>query len=93
MLLISGGRDTVWPPDAMSAEIVARMARRGQAGRVIWLSNPDAGHYLCGTGDGPIRASEDDEPALGGGLVPSDGRDPGRIWEATLAFMHAALAR
>ena len=67
------------------------MARFDQAARVTWLSNPDAGHYLCGAGDGPIRANEGDEPALGGGLVPADGRDPGAVWEATLAFMHEAL--
>ena len=91
LLLISGGRDAVWPSDAMSAEIVARMARFDQVARVTWLSNPDAGHYLCGAGDGPIRANEGDEPALGGGLVPADGRDPGAVWEATLAFMHEAL--
>ena len=75
----------------MSAEIVARMTRAGRARSVTWLSNPDAGHTQCGTGDGPIRANEGDEGALGGGLVPADGRGPGRAWEATLAFMGEAL--
>ncbi len=91
LLLISGDRDAVWPSDAMSAEIVARMTRAGRARSVTWLSNPDAGHFQCGTGDGPIRANEGDEGALGGGLVPADGRGPGRAWEATLAFMGEAL--
>lgn len=90
-LLISGGRDLVWPSDAMAAEIVARMTRLHQAARVTWHSNPDSGHYLCGTGDKPIRAEEADEANLGGGLVSADGRDPGAMWEATLAFMDAAL--
>ena len=91
LLLISGGRDAVWPSDAMSAEIVARMTRAGEARRVTWLSNPDAGHFLCGTGDSPIRANEGDEAALGGGLVPADGRGPGLAWETTLAFVGNAL--
>jgi hypothetical protein len=91
LLLISGGRDAIWPSDAMSAEIVGRMQRAGLAQRVSWRSFPDAGHYLCGVGDRPIRADEADETARGGGLVPADGRDPGEAWEATLDFMGAAL--
>jgi hypothetical protein len=93
LLLISGGRDAVWPSDAMSAEIVARMRRAGLGQRVTWRSFPDAGHYLCGVGDGPIRANETDEAARGGGLVPADGRDPGEAWQATLDFMDSVLAR
>jgi dienelactone hydrolase len=91
ILLISGGRDAVWPSDAMSAEIAGRLARHGGAWRVTWISNPDAGHYLCGTGDSPIRWNEADEKSLGGGLVASDGRDPGRAWTRTLAFMRRNL--
>jgi hypothetical protein len=87
-MLISGGRDAVWPSDAMSAELVAR----SRPGRVTWRSFPDAGHYLCGTGSAPIRANEGDEAALGGGLVSADGRDPGLAWEATLVFLRRALA-
>ena len=93
LLLLSGGRDAVWPSDAMSAEVVDRMRRAGAAGRVRWRSFPDAGHYLCGTGDAPIRANEADEAARGGGLVSADGRDPGSAWEATLAFMNKTLGR
>jgi hypothetical protein len=92
VLLISGGRDAVWPSDAMSAEIVRRFADHGAAARVTWISNPDAGHYLCGTGDSPIRWNEANETSLGGGLVSADGRDPGRVWMRTLAFMREALA-
>lgn len=91
LLLISGGRDAVWPSDAMASEIVNRMRSSGAAGRVIWRSYPDAGHYLCGTGDGPIRANDAEETARGGGLVSADGRDPGAAWEATLLFMKRAL--
>ena len=91
LLLISGGRDAVWPSDAMSAEVADRMAKAGAGGRESWRSFPDAGHYLCGTGDSPIRANENDEPALGGGLVSADGRDPGLAWEATLGFIADAL--
>lgn len=91
LLLISGGRDAVWPSDAMSAEIGARMATHRAGERVMWRSFPDAGHYLCGTGSSPIRANEGDEPAMGGGLVSADGRDPGQAWEATLAFLGRAL--
>jgi hypothetical protein len=82
MLLISGGRDGVWPSDAMSADIMDRLARHGRDDRATWLSYPDAGHYLCGTGAGPILYDEGDESALGGGLVGADGRDPGQAGNA-----------
>jgi hypothetical protein len=91
VLLISGGRDAAWPSDAMAAEIVDRMRAGGAADRVAWRSFPDAGRYLCGTGDGPIRADDAEESARGGGLVSADGRDPGSAWEATLLFMNRAL--
>ncbi len=91
LLLISGGRDAVWPSDAMSAELVAQMAAHHRADRVTWRSFPDAGHYLCGTGTAPIRANDIDETARGGGLVSADGRDPGLAWEATLRFLHRTL--
>ena len=93
LLLISGGRDAVWPSNAMAAEIVDRMRRGGASAQVTWRSFPDAGHYLCGTGSGPIRANDADETTRGGGLVPADGRDPGEAWEATLQFMETALKR
>ena len=92
LLLISGGRDAIWPSDAMAAEVAQRMSLAHQSARVTWRSNPDAGHFLCGTGDKPIRESEADEVGMGGGLVSANGRDPGAMWEATLAFMDAALA-
>ena len=95
MLLISGGRDAVWPSDAMSAELMARLGRRGPVGGraplAEWLSYPDAGHYLCGTGTSPVRFQEADEGARGGGLVNADGRDPGAAWERTLGFLRRAL--
>jgi len=81
----------VWPSDAMSGDIMGRLAKLGRAGRATWLSYPDAGHFLCGNGSGPIRYDEADEPSLGGGLVSADGRDPGEAWEATLAFLNAGL--
>jgi hypothetical protein len=94
ILLISGGRDAVWPSDAMAGEVADRLAASGAGARVEWRSFPDAGHYLCGTGDGPIRANDDDdETARGGGLVSADGRDPGAAWEATLRFMRVAIGR
>ena len=91
LLLISGGRDAVWPSDAMSAEVVGRMRDHGQGARVEWLSDPDAGHFQCGTGDSPIRGPEASEADMGGGLVSADGRAPGRAWERTLAFMQSSL--
>ena len=91
LLLISGGRDAVWPSDAMSAEVADRMRDHGQGSRVEQLSDPDAGHFQCGTGDSPIRGPEASETDMGGGLVSADGRAPGRAWERTLAFMQASL--
>jgi pimeloyl-ACP methyl ester carboxylesterase len=93
MLLISGGRDAVWPSDPMSAEIMDRLAAKGRAGQAQWLSFPDAGHFLCGTGDTPIRYHENEPPMMGGGLVSANGRDGGSAWERTLAFLAANLGR
>ena len=91
-LLISGGRDAIWPSAAMSGELMHQMAAQRLADHITWRSFPDAGHYLCGTGSAPIRANEGDETALGGGLVQADGRDPGEAWDATLTFLNQSLS-
>lgn len=44
ILLISGGRDRMWPSSTMADELVARLRAAGEADRVTHLRFPEAGH-------------------------------------------------
>lgn len=91
ILLISGGRDAIWPSDAMSAEIVDRLGRYGRTAE--WLSLSDAGHFVCGAGDAPTRYFEGDEAMSAGGSSVGNGRGAGMAWERTLGFLGRVLRR
>ena len=82
LLLLSGGKDQVWPSAVMSATIAAEAQRRG-APRVMHLSWPDAGHNICGTGTAPVRETGSDGAA--------DARASGEAFRATLRFLRATL--
>lgn len=87
VLLLSGGRDAVWPSSSMAAEIASRAKRFGMNDRVRWLDFPDAGHFICGTGDFPTRYFESDEIMSAGGTAEGNGEAGGRAWEATVRFL------
>lgn len=91
ILLISGARDAIWPSDPMAAQIVDRLAEHGKTAE--WLSFVDAGHFVCGTGDSPVRYYDGDEIMSAGGSVAGNGHGAGQAWEATLAFLGKTLRR
>lgn len=82
ILLLSGGKDEVWPSAIMSASIAAEAQRR-RAPRVTHLSWPDAGHNICGTGTAPVRETGSDGAA--------DAKASGEAFRATLQFLRATL--
>lgn len=44
IMLLSGGRDRMWPSSEMATTLVARLTEAGKADRVVELRFPDAGH-------------------------------------------------
>lgn len=89
LLLLSGGRDAVWQSQPMSADIAAR--RRQAARPVEWIDTPDAGHFICGTGDSPVFGPDGKDFSQGGGLASATAAAAGRGWEATLRFLDRHL--
>lgn len=85
LLLLSSGQDGIWPSAAMSAEIVSR--RRAAHRPVAWLNFPAAGHFICGTGDGPTRDATGKDGDQAGGTATAAGEATGRAWDATVAFL------
>lgn len=87
ILLLSGGHDAMWPSSPMAGEVVARLRSMGLANRVQWRDFPDAGHFICGTGDAPTRYFDGDPVMNGGGTADGNGAAAGHAWDATLAFL------
>ena len=87
ILLLSGGQDAIWPSSPMAGEVVARMQRKGLANRVQWRDFPDAGHFICGTGEAPTRYFDGDPVMNGGGTANGNGAAASQAWDATLAFL------
>ena len=46
MMLISGGRDRMWPSSRMAEMIKARLGEHGGGNAVVHLDFPDAGHSI-----------------------------------------------
>ena len=72
ILLNSGGDDTIWPSEAMSAQVIARLERHGHPHPHVHQSNPLAGHSIAR----PI--------VVASATMTRNGGTPGANAEATL---------
>ncbi|MEM1379192.1 MAG: acyl-CoA thioester hydrolase/BAAT C-terminal domain-containing protein [Pseudomonadota bacterium] len=85
ILLVCGGRDTIWPSCPMAEAIVARANRRSGP-PVTLLSYPEAGHGAMGI------PSDTPGSSFGGGTWESDNAARADGWPQVLAFLEAAFA-
>lgn len=88
VLLIAGGRDETWPSLPMAQEALARIrAAQPDKTRSKLLGFPDAGHFICGTGNDAARLWGDDPFRNGGGLASANGKAASKAWDETLTFL------
>lgn len=93
ILLISGGRDAVWPAARFADHISGRLHAEGHSGRFLHLHYPDAGHAVfVGHPEGPMaRALGAAHPAMGG--TPAANRAAWQdSWTQALSFLREELA-
>jgi dienelactone hydrolase len=84
LLLIGGGRDTVWPSGEMAANIV--ITRRKAGLPVEAVITADAGHALAGPGTTPVAPL-----APNGGTEAANAKARAAGWRATFRLFDAAL--
>src|SRR5690606_3733576 len=92
ILLISGGRDAVWPAARFADHLAGRLQALDHGGRFTHLHYPDAGHaVLVGDPEGPMaRAVGAAHPAMGG--TPAANIAAWQdSWPRTLSFLHREL--
>ncbi|MFC3958050.1 acyl-CoA thioester hydrolase/BAAT C-terminal domain-containing protein [Halovivax cerinus] len=86
VLLVSGGRDTLWPSAEMASRAAARLANRDHPWRVEHLENPDAGHAIRV----PYRFDGTTDPTAThefGGTNAANARAATRAWQRTLSTL------
>ena len=93
VLLISGGRDGIWPSTEMAAATAARLRARGFIHCCEHVDYPEAGHGIMGPDATPERVRGPwGEIALGGTPVSNE-RARADGWARTLGFLHRHLGQ
>jgi dienelactone hydrolase len=90
VLLVSGGSDGLWPSNAMSQQVTARLKAHHFRFRVVHLNYPDAGHGAFGA---PIAADNPRAQVLTrfGGTLEGNLAARADSWPKALAFLRKAL--
>ncbi|MHB9287377.1 acyl-CoA thioester hydrolase/BAAT C-terminal domain-containing protein [Halobacteriales archaeon Cl-PHB] len=86
VLLISGGRDTVWPSSDLADRVVARLETHDHPHAVEHRSYPEAGHAIRV----PYRHDPTDDPTAThrfGGTIAANARASADAWQAILAHL------
>jgi dienelactone hydrolase len=88
VLLISGGQDLIWPSNAMSDQVMARLDAKGFRYPHQHLNYPEAGH---GAGAPPSDHPDGDPLNQLGGTAEANAQARGDMWVKATAFLKAAL--
>ncbi|WP_372786397.1 acyl-CoA thioester hydrolase/BAAT C-terminal domain-containing protein [Phenylobacterium sp.] len=90
VLLVSGGRDSMWDASQMSRAVTGRLDARGFTHRVVHLDYPDAGHLAFGA---PIPLGHPARRMLGrfGGSVSTNAAAREDSWPRIVAFLKEVL--
>lgn len=91
LLLIGSDRDEVWASGRMVRNIADTMARAGRGDRVEVVTDPRAGHMVCGDGSFPERLYGVDSEALDMKSLDAEGHANVLAYRRTLAFLRSAL--
>jgi uncharacterized protein len=92
VLLISGGKDGIWPSTRFADRIAARLQATGFQHALLHLDYSDAGHAVfVGHPDGPMaRSLSSPNPAMGG-TTESNAAAWRDNWPKTVAFLRQQL--
>ncbi|ATQ41530.1 acyl-CoA thioesterase/bile acid-CoA:amino acid N-acyltransferase family protein [Caulobacter mirabilis] len=85
LMLIAGGRDTLWESGRMARNV--EIARKAKGLRTTALIYPDAGHDVGGDGWAPTIG----QVAHGGGSAAANAQAQLDAWPKMLAFLEATL--
>lgn len=91
LFLIGGDRDRTWASGAMVRSLANAMDAAGRGRQVTSFVSPDAGHYLCGDGQYPHRAWQEDNASAFAPSIDAQGAAEYSAYVAKLAFLRDAL--
>lgn len=86
VLLISGGRDTIWPSETLASHAADRLTEHDHPWQFEHCRNPAAGHAIRV----PYRFDGDTDPAgthAYGGTHAANARAATRAWQRTLSYL------
>lgn len=90
IMLISAGKDGLWPSTPMSQRMTARLKAAGFRQRVEHLDYPDAGHGAVG---GPVTPEQAAQLVQLGGTPEGNMAARAEVWGKVLAFFDPSLRR
>jgi len=90
IMLISAGKDGLWPSTPMSRRMTERLKAKGFRHRVEHLDYPDAGHGAVG---GPVTMEQAQQLSRVGGSAEGNMVARAEVWGKILAFFDSSLRR